>query len=115
MAGTRSSSNLRSTGATRQRASSTRDATPTRSSARQREKKKAKSGDVLSTVAKDDVVVDGDVADDVVVNVDVADDDDITPPPLVQRTNGTTDNRTNCNTFPSDSVAVASNVASDGR
>lgn len=110
MAGTRSSSTVRSTGATRQRvSSSTRDATPTRTSARQREKKKAKSGDVLTTVAEDNVVVDVDEVNGV-VDFDVADDDDIAPPPLVERTNVTTDN-----TFPSDSAAAASNVASDGR
>jgi hypothetical protein len=57
---------------TRARATPTRDATPTRSSLRQREKKKAKSAKVLGTVAEDVVAVD-------------VDDVDITAPPVPVR------------------------------
>ena len=57
---------------TRARATPKRDATPTRSSLRQREKKKAKSVEVLGTVAEDVVAVD-------------LEDDDITAPPVPVR------------------------------
>jgi hypothetical protein len=62
------------------RTRTTQELTPTRSSLRQREKKKAKSGDVLSTVAE---VAEDDADIDSGVDVSVVDrGDDILPPPV---------------------------------
>lgn len=99
---------------TRSRATPTRDATPTRTSARQRDKKKAKSGEVLGTVREE------------VLDVD---DMHIHPPPVpvrVHTTNGAAGNTSEGNlTVSSNTITkddnttietiVTTNVATDNR